>query len=132
MAIDNARLYRRVERQNRILRVLAHLSQEFSSILEIDELLTKIAVSIHALINFDAFSIFLVDADRKLLRARFSQRYDQKATIDNIEIGKGLTGNAALSRQVIRVADVTADPRYIAPTPTCAPKWLSRWYCTIA
>ena len=114
VAIDNARLYRRVERQNRILRVLAHLSQEFSSILEIDELLTKIAVSIHALINFDAFSIYLVDADRKLLRCRFSQRYDEKVTADNIEIGKGLTGHAALSRQVIRVADVTQDPRYIA------------------
>ncbi len=57
-AIDNARLYRRVERQNRTLRVLAHLSQEFSSILEIDELLSKIASTVRALINFDAFSVF--------------------------------------------------------------------------
>ena len=79
-AIDNARLYRRVERQNRTLRVLAHLSQEFSSILEIDELLTKIALTIRALINFDSFTIFLVDEQHKLLRCRFSQRYDKKAT----------------------------------------------------
>ncbi|HJY08309.1 MAG TPA: GAF domain-containing protein, partial [Bryobacteraceae bacterium] len=35
VSIDNARLYRRVERQNRMLRVLAHLSQEFSSILDL-------------------------------------------------------------------------------------------------
>ncbi len=114
IAIDNARLYRRVERQNRMMRVLAHVSQEFSSILEIDELLTKIAVTVRALINFDAFSIFLIDADRRLLRCRFSQRYDQKATIANIEFGKGITGAAAESRQVIRIADVTQDPRYIA------------------
>ena len=113
-AIDNARLYRRVEQQNRTLRVLAHLSQEFSSILEIDELLTKIAVTVRALINFDAFSIYLVNEDRKLLQCRFSQRYDETATVENIELGKGITGAAATSRQVIRVADVKQDPRYIA------------------
>jgi phosphoserine phosphatase RsbU/P len=114
IAIDNARLYRRVERQNRTLRVLAHVSQEFSSILNIDELLSKIAVTVRALINFDAFSIFLIDEQRNLLRCRFSQRYDEKGTIENIPIGKGITGAAAQSRQVIRVADVTQDPRYIA------------------
>jgi sigma-B regulation protein RsbU (phosphoserine phosphatase) len=113
-AIDNARLYRRVDRQNRTLRVLAHLSQEFSSILEIDELLTKIAVTVRALINFDSFSIFLVDEDSRLLRCRFSQRYDQKTTTQNIEMGKGLTGAAAQSKQVVRVGDVTQDARYIA------------------
>ncbi|MBV9082399.1 MAG: GAF domain-containing protein, partial [Acidobacteriaceae bacterium] len=52
VAIDNARLYRRVLHQNRTLRVLAHVSQEFSSILDIDELLTKIAITVRALINF--------------------------------------------------------------------------------
>jgi phosphoserine phosphatase RsbU/P len=114
IAIDNARLYRQVERQNRTLRVLAHLSQEFSSILDLDELLTKIAVTIRAVINYDAFSIFLVDEERKQLGCRFSQRYDQKVTVSNIEFGKGITGAAAESRQVIRVADVTRDPRYIA------------------
>ncbi len=116
-AIDNAWLYRRVERQNRTLRVLAHLSQEFSSLLEIDELLTKIASTVHALISFDAFSIFLVDADHHLLRCRFSQRYDERATIDNIEIDQGITGAAVSSRNVVRVADVTQDTRYIAAHP---------------
>jgi sigma-B regulation protein RsbU (phosphoserine phosphatase) len=113
VAIDNARLYRRVDRQNRTLRLLTHLSQEFSSILNVDELLTKIAVSVRALISFDAFSIFLVDRERKLLRCRFSQRYDERVTADNIPIGKGLTGAAAESREVIRAADVTQDPRYL-------------------
>ncbi len=112
-AIDNARLYRRVERQNRTLRVLAHLSREFSSILEIDELLTKIAVTIRALMNYDSFSIFLVDEQQKLLRCRFSQRYDKEATTQNVPLGKGITGAAALSRQVVLVGDVTKDPRYI-------------------
>jgi sigma-B regulation protein RsbU (phosphoserine phosphatase) len=112
-AIENSRLYRRVERQNRMLRVLAHLSQEFSSILDIDELLTKIAVTIRALINFDAFTIFLVDNARRMLHCRFSQRYDERQAIDNIEFGRGLTGAAAETRKVIRVGDVRTDPRYI-------------------
>lgn len=116
-SIDNARLYRRVERQNRTLRVLAHLSQEFSSILEIDELLSKIASTVHALISFDAFSVFLVDAERKLLRCRFSQRYDERATVDNIELGKGITGAAVETRQVVRVPDVSQEPRYIESHP---------------
>jgi sigma-B regulation protein RsbU (phosphoserine phosphatase) len=112
-AIDNARLYRRVERQNRMLRVLAHLSQEFSSILDIDELLSKIAVTIRALINFDSFTIFLVDDARRLLRCRFSQRYDERKSIENIEFGRGITGAAAQTRKVIRVGDVRTEPRYI-------------------
>src|SRR5436190_3203925 len=42
-AIDNARLYRRVEKSNRTLKTLANISHEFSSILELDELLGKIS-----------------------------------------------------------------------------------------
>ena len=117
VAIDNARLYRRVERQNRTLRTLAHLSQEFSSILALDELLGKLAKTIHALIDYDAFSILLVDAEKKLLRHRFSERYDQRVTLDNIPIGLGITGAAAESRMPVRVVDTLADPRYIASHP---------------
>ncbi|HJT89421.1 MAG TPA: SpoIIE family protein phosphatase [Bryobacteraceae bacterium] len=117
IAIDNARLYRRVERQNRTLKALANISREFSSILHWNDLLSKIAATIRALINFDAFSILLVDAEAKALRHRFSLRYDQRVNIDNIPLGKGLTGAAAESRQVVRVDDTAKDPRYIASHP---------------
>jgi len=117
VSIDNARLYRRVERQNRTLRTLAHLSQEFSSILDLDELLGKIAATIRALINYDAFSILLVDVERKVLRNRFSVRYDQRVNLDNIPLGTGITGAAAESRETVRVLDTMQDPRYIASHP---------------
>jgi phosphoserine phosphatase RsbU/P len=113
VSIDNARLYRRVERQNRTLRTLAHLSQEFSSILDLDELLGKIAATVRALINYDAFSIFLVDREKEVLRHRFSVRYDQRVTLDNIPLGKGITGAAAESREPVRVLNTIEDPRYI-------------------
>lgn len=111
-AIDNAQLYRRAERQYRTIRTLARVSQEFSSILDLDELLTKVASSVRALINYDAFSILLVDG--KVLRHKFSNRYDQRVKLDNIELGKGITGAAAMSREVVRVHDTLADPRYIS------------------
>lgn len=77
VSIDNARLYRRVVQQNRITRTLAQLSQGFSSILQLDELLAKIAKAMRTLINYDAFSILLVDVENQCLRHRFSERYDR-------------------------------------------------------
>jgi len=113
VSIDNARLYRRVERQNRTLKALAHLSQEFSSILALDELLAKISGTVRSLIPYDAFSIYLIDYERRVLRHRFSQRYDQRTELDNIPLGKGITGAAVEAREPIRVNDTMSDPRYI-------------------
>ncbi len=114
IAIDNARLYRRVDRQNRTLKTLAHISREFSSILDLNELLGKIASTMRELIDYDAFSILLVDREASVMRHLFSIRYDKRVKTDNVPLGKGLTGAAAESREVIRVDDTARDPRYIA------------------
>jgi phosphoserine phosphatase RsbU/P len=116
-AIDNAQLYRRAERQYRTIRTLSRVSNEFASILDIDELLSKLASSVRGLINYDAFSILLVDVAQQALRHRFSIRYDQRVNLDNIPLGKGITGAAAASREVVRVHDTTTDSRYIASHP---------------
>jgi sigma-B regulation protein RsbU (phosphoserine phosphatase) len=116
-SIDNARLYLRVERQNRTLKTLTRLSQEFSSILNLDDLMGKIAATVRTMIHYDAFSIFLVDNERKVLRHRFSVRYDKRVNLDNIPLGKGITGAAAESRETVRVLDTAEDPRYIASHP---------------
>jgi sigma-B regulation protein RsbU (phosphoserine phosphatase) len=113
IAIDNARLYRRVDRQNRTLKTLANISREFSSILDLNELLTKIASTVRELIDYDAFSILSVDREAKVLRHLFSIRYDQRVNTDNVPLGKGLTGAAAEAREVVRVHDTAKDPRYI-------------------
>jgi sigma-B regulation protein RsbU (phosphoserine phosphatase) len=117
VTIDNARLYRRVERQNRTLRTLGRISHEFAAILELEELLGKIASTMRDLINYDAFSILLVDEARTHLKHKFSIRYDERVKIDNIPLGKGITGAAAQSREPIRVGDTSQDPRYIASHP---------------
>lgn len=116
-SIDNARLYRKVVSQNRTSRILVKVSQEFSATLQLDELLTRISKSVRSLINYDAFSILLVDAERMVLRNRFSQRYDERVMLDNVALGKGITGAAAEQREIVKVADTLADPRYIASHP---------------
>ena len=116
-AIDNALLYRRVERNNRTLRTLSAVSSEISSILDLDELLAKISTSVRNLIHFDAFSILSVDEQQKALRHRFSMRLDEQVNIDNVPLGKGITGAAAESRSVVRVHDTSQDARYIASHP---------------
>ncbi|MDQ6676952.1 MAG: SpoIIE family protein phosphatase [Acidobacteriota bacterium] len=116
-AIDNARLYRQAERQNRTLKTLGRISQEFAAILELEDLLSKISSTIRGLINYDAFSILLIDEAQNSLRHKFSIRYDERVNIDNVPLGKGITGAAAQSREAIRVNDVATDPRYIASHP---------------
>src|SRR5581483_9808087 len=84
VSINNARLYRRVDRQNRTLKTLANLSQEFSSILDLDDLLGKMARTILTLVAFDAFIILLLDTGRQMLCRRFIERYDERVDLDNI------------------------------------------------
>jgi sigma-B regulation protein RsbU (phosphoserine phosphatase) len=112
--IDNALLYRRAERQYRTIRALSRISHEFSSILDLDELLGKIASSVRTLIDYSAFSILMVNPSRTELRHRFSLRYDQRVSIESIPIGKGITGAAATDREIVRVHDTAVDARYIA------------------
>jgi sigma-B regulation protein RsbU (phosphoserine phosphatase) len=114
-AIDNARLHRRLERNNRTLRTLTSLSQEFSSILDLDQLLARIAMAVRVLMDFDAFSILMVEGDH--LRHRFSQRYDQRVEVNNIPLGQGVTGHVASLREPILVRDTQIDHRYIPAHP---------------
>ncbi len=116
VAIDNARLYRRVERQNRMLATLAQLARDFS-ILDLDQLLEHIAQAVKRLINYDAFSILLVDEAGCCLRSRFSLRYDQRVKLDRIPLGQGIAGAAAQQREVIRADETLGDPRYVPTHP---------------
>lgn len=114
MAIDNARLYRRVVRQNKTLRTLAAIAQEFSSILELEPLLRKISEQVRQLINYDALSILLLEPAESMLKDYLSVRYDQRVHMDNIPLGRGIVGAAAELKQPVRVPDTSKDSRYIA------------------
>ena len=111
-AVDNARLYKRVEQNHKTLKVLTQLTKEFSSILDLDTLLQKIAGGVRTLIQYDGFSVLLVDEAGQVLKHRFSLRFDQRKTED-IPLSRGVTGAAVRARHAIRVADTSSDERYI-------------------
>ncbi len=116
--IENAQLYTRTTRQARILLVLNEIARELSSILNLDELFGRIAELLRRLIDFQMFSILLLDSSGEKLQHRFSLRFNENVHMkQEIPLGKGLVGLAAQTKQAILVPDVSKDPRYIESNP---------------
>jgi phosphoserine phosphatase RsbU/P len=116
--IENAQLYTRTTKQARILLLLNEIARELSSILNLDELLGRIAELLQRLIDFQIFSILLLDPSGEKLQHRFSLRFNENVHVkQEIPLGRGLVGQAALTRQAILVPDVSKDSRYIQANP---------------
>jgi sigma-B regulation protein RsbU (phosphoserine phosphatase) len=118
VGIENARLHTRTTRQARTLVLLNEIARELTSILNVDELLKRIAELLSRLIDYQMFSILLVDAAGEKLQHRFSLRFQENIQLKHdVPLGKGLVGDAAQRRQAVLVADVSKDPRYILLNP---------------
>jgi phosphoserine phosphatase RsbU/P len=118
VGIENARLYTRVSRQARQLTLLTEISRELTSILNVDELLKRIADLVTRIIDYQMFSILLLDPTGSLLQHRFSLRFKENVQLKHeIPLGVGLVGYAAQHGQAVLVPDVSKDPRYIAANP---------------
>jgi sigma-B regulation protein RsbU (phosphoserine phosphatase) len=118
VGIENARLYTRTARQARTLVLLNEIARELTSILNVDELLKRIAELLSRLIDYQMFSILLLDSTGEKLQHRFSLRFRENIHLKHeVEIGKGLVGYAAEHKQAVLVPDVSKDPRYIQLNP---------------
>jgi phosphoserine phosphatase RsbU/P len=116
--IENARLYTRVSRQARQLTLLTEISRELTSILNVDELLQRIADLVTRIIDYQMFSILLLDKSGTVLQHRFSLRFKENVHLKHeVPLGVGLVGYAAQYGQAVLVPDVTKDPRYIKANP---------------
>ncbi len=116
--IENAQLYTRTTRQARILGLLNDIARELSSILNLDELLSRVAELLRKLIDYQMFSILLLDASGEKLQHRFSLRFHENIHLKHeVPLGRGLVGHAAQSGHAILVPDVTKDPRYVEGNP---------------
>ncbi len=116
--IENAQLYTRITRQARILALLNEIACELSSILNLDELLNRIAELLRRLIDYQMFSILLLDASGEKLQHRFSLRFRENIHLKHeVPLGRGIVGHAAESKQAVLVPDVKKDPRYIEANP---------------
>src|SRR5438309_2452245 len=77
VGIENARLYTRISRQAKSLLLLNEIARELTSILNVDELLKRVGESLSKLIDFQMFSILLIDAAGEKLQHRFSLRFQE-------------------------------------------------------
>ena len=112
LAIDAAQLYERTVQQNDTLRTLSAIAQEFSTILDLESLLSQISSQVRDLIHYDALSIYLCEEGE--LKHYFGVRFDQRVQWQTMPMGRGLVGHAALDREAILVRDTAKDERYVA------------------
>ncbi len=118
VGIENARLYTRSTRQARTLILLNEIARELTSILNVDELLKRIAELLSRLIDYQMFSILLVDTEGDKLQHRFSLRFQENIALKHdIPLGRGVVGYAAQHKEAVLVPDVNKDPRYIRLNP---------------
>jgi sigma-B regulation protein RsbU (phosphoserine phosphatase) len=116
--IENAQLYTKTTKQARILLLLNEIARELTSILNFDELLGRIAELVRRLIDYQMFSILLLDASGEKLQHRFSLRFNENIHLKHeIPLGRGLVGYAAESKEAVLVPDVSKDPRYVEANP---------------
>jgi sigma-B regulation protein RsbU (phosphoserine phosphatase) len=118
VGIENARLYTRTTRQARTLILLNEIARELTSILNVDELLKRIAELLSRLIDYQMFSIMLLDSAGEKLQHRFSLRLQENIQLKHdVPLGKGVVGYAVQHQQAVLVPDVNKDPRYIRLNP---------------
>jgi len=118
VGIENARLYTRITRQAKTLLLLNEIARELTSILNLDELLKRVGELLSRLIDFQMFSIMLLDPAGETLQHRFSLRFQENIHLKNdIPVSKGIVGLAVEQKQAVLVRDVKKDPRYIETNP---------------
>jgi len=118
IGIENARLYTRISRQARTLLLLNEIARELTSILNLDELLKRVGELLSRLIDFQMFSILLLDSAGSTLQHRFSLRFQENIQLKHdVPVGEGLVGYAAQHKQAVLVRDVKKDSRYIETNP---------------
>ena len=118
IGIENARLYTRVSRQAKTLLLLNEIARELTSILNVDQLLKRIGELLTRLIDYQMFSILLLDPAGETLQHRFSLRFQENIHLKNdVPLGKGIVGYAAQHKEAVLVRDVKKDPRYIDTNP---------------
>jgi sigma-B regulation protein RsbU (phosphoserine phosphatase) len=113
-ALANARLFERERRDADVFETLAEIGREVSAILDLDELLTRIAQLARRVIDYRTFGIMLLDERAGELEMRLGLKYGERvADLPRVRLGEGLVGYAAQHKVPVNVPDVAHDPRYI-------------------
>src|SRR5215472_3454236 len=113
VAIENARLLEHEREYTSTLETLAEVARDFGSILNLDELLTRLASVTRRIVDYRTFGILLVNDATQELELKTAVKYGDQRVPTQVKIGDGLVGYAALHKEPVLVSDVSKDPRYI-------------------
>lgn len=116
VALANARLFERERKDAEAFEMLAEIGREVASILDLDELFTRIAQLTKRVIDYRTFGIILLNDDGEL-EMKLAVQYGEKVEVPRVRLGEGLVGYAALHKEPVLVGDVSLDPRYINVVP---------------
>src|SRR6202050_1940722 len=117
-AIENARLYSRVSRQAQTLEVLNEIAIELTSILDLGPLLERVGQLLRRLIDYQMFTIMLLDEKGETLVTRYAWRFGYThAPLRRLSINSGLVGAAGRAGRLVNVPDVRKDKRYLPMNP---------------
>jgi sigma-B regulation protein RsbU (phosphoserine phosphatase) len=109
-----------VVREHEMLTTLFDLGRQVTAVLDLEELLAQIPKLIARLIEFDAFSVYLLDERRGEMRGAYSVGYPERDAPLRMKLGQGLIGAAVTSQMPLLVNDVASDPRYLTVVPGMA------------
>lgn len=116
VALANARLFERSRRDADAFETLAEIGREVASVLDLDELFSRIAQLTKRVIDYRTFGILLLNGAGEL-EMKLAVQYGEKVEVPRVRLGEGLVGYAALHKEPVLVADVSQDPRYIMVVP---------------
>jgi sigma-B regulation protein RsbU (phosphoserine phosphatase) len=117
VALVNARLFDRSKRDAEAFETLAEIGRDVASVLDLDELFSRIAQLTKRVIDYRTFGILLLNEERGELEMKLALQYGEKVEVPRVRLGEGLVGYAALHREPVLVSDVSQDPRYIKLVP---------------
>jgi sigma-B regulation protein RsbU (phosphoserine phosphatase) len=98
--------------------VLNEIAAELTSILDLDPLLERIGQLLRRLIDYQMFSIMLLDEKGETLITRYVWRFGSAQTpLRSLSVTSGLVGAAVREWRLVNVPDVRKDARYVAMNP---------------
>ena len=112
VALEHARLFEHERHTSDTFETLAEIGRELASILDLDELLTRLGQLVKHVIDYQTFGVLLLDDEQRLC-VKASVAFGEACERRTFALTEGLVGYAALHCEAVLVGDVTKDPRYV-------------------
>jgi sigma-B regulation protein RsbU (phosphoserine phosphatase) len=104
---------------------LLQLGEALNTTLDLQTLLNRTSELVRAVIHYQIFAILLLNDRTHELRTRFQIGHTPEIERMRVPVGKGVTGQVALTREPILLNDVSTAENYISANPAfragCAP-----------